>query len=116
MSGLFLFMDQTLTEKNRVRKSYEFRKIQKNAVKKHSKYFTLLYTKGRCRLGITVSTKVGNSPQRNYIKRCVREFFRRNKHIFTGLDVVVIAKPEMAALKYDEICQALVHCIQKKEK
>lgn len=113
---LFLFMDQTLKKDRKIRKTRDFKKVQQNAKKKHSRYFTLVYNKGRCRLGITVSTKVGNSPERNYIKRCVREFFRRNKHIFTGLDVVVIAKPEMAAVKYDEICQALVHTIQKKEK
>lgn len=109
-------MDETLKKKHKVRTSREFKKIGQKAKKKHSKYFTLLYVTGRCRLGITVSTKVGNSPERNYIKRCVREFFRRNKHIFTGLDVVVIAKPEMAELKYQDICQALIHCIQKKEK
>jgi ribonuclease P protein component len=109
-------MDQTLKKDRKIRKSREFKKVQQNAKKKHSKYFTLLYAKGRCRLGITVSAKVGNSPQRNYIKRCIREFFRCNKHIFSKLDVVVIVKPEMTTLNYQDICQALINTIQKKEK
>lgn len=99
---------------NRIRKSKDFKKIQSKSKRKNSKYFTLLYSPGRTRLGLTISTKVGNSPERNYIKRCVREFFRRNKHLFNNLDVIVIGKPGMETLSYNEIVEELIKTIQKK--
>ena len=44
-------------------------------------------------MGVTVSSKVGNSVIRNRIKRQVREFFRRQRaRMPNGLDVLVIAR------------------------
>ena len=47
----------------------------------------------RARIGITVTKKIGKAVSRNRIKRLVREFFRKNKHILpNGRDMVVIAR------------------------
>ena len=48
--------------------------------------------RGRPRLGITVTRKVGNAVRRNRIKRLVREWFRTAKRRLGPYDVVVIAK------------------------
>lgn len=46
------------------------------------------------RLGVTVSSRVGNSVARNRVKRLVREVFRlRRGDVPGGTDFVVIAKP-----------------------
>jgi len=46
-----------------------------------------------CRLGLTVSTKVGCAVRRNRVKRLVREVFRRERALFPlGAELVVIAK------------------------
>lgn len=56
------------------------------------------------RLGITASRKVGNSPERNRVRRLVREFFRRNRHaIDPPRDVLVIARPGTHSVPYREI-------------
>lgn len=42
------------------------------------------------RIGLSVSKKVGNSPTRNYWKRCIREAFRRQRTVLpTGIDIIV---------------------------
>jgi len=56
--------------------------------------FGLPNTVGRCRLGITVTRKVGTAVRRNRIKRLIREFFRHNRpSLASNLDVVVNAHP-----------------------
>ena len=55
------------------------------------------------RLGLVVSSAVGNSPQRNRLKRVIREFFRMNKGAFLPGDFVVIPRQGAAALENEEI-------------
>ena len=46
------------------------------------------------RLGMAVSKKVGNSPQRGRVKRVLREWFRHHRHdLVAPLDLVLIARP-----------------------
>ncbi len=47
----------------------------------------------RPRIGITVSSKVGNAVERNRIKRWIREGWRSVVHELPAMDVVVIARP-----------------------
>lgn len=47
----------------------------------------------------------GGATQRNRLKRRIREFFRKNKDFFSGLDVQFIAKAmrkEIPKEKYEE--------------
>ena len=55
---------------------------------------------GSCaRLGLVVTKKIGNSPQRNRIKRVCRECFRAWPDLVpAGLDLVVIARSGAAEL------------------
>jgi ribonuclease P protein component len=49
------------------------------------------------RLGLAVSRRVGGAVERNHAKRLLRESFRlTEKGERGGLDIVVVAKPEMA--------------------
>lgn len=105
--------DETFKKKHRVRNSKDFKKIQNRGKKQHSRFFTFIYSPGRTRIGLTVSTKVGNSPTRNYIKRCIREYFRKNKILFTDVDLVIIVKPELSCLKYEQIALQLNKLLRK---
>jgi len=57
----------------------------------------------RCRLGITVSRKVGGAVVRNRVKRRIREWFRVERgSLGAGVDWVVIARPPAAGLACSE--------------
>ena len=59
---------------------------------------------GRCRLGITVTRKVGTAVRRNRIKRRVREVFRLHRSSLSpGLDLVVNARSALDATPVPEL-------------
>ena len=55
---------------------------------------------GVTRLGITVSKKLGNSPQRNRVRRIIREGARKSAALLpAGHDVVVVARSRCLCCK-----------------
>jgi ribonuclease P protein component len=91
----------------RLRKRPEFLTLSRTGRKIHSAHFVIVSGKnerGVTRLGITVSSKVGNAVVRNRIKRSVREFFRRRRHeLVAGLDVLVIARQSASEMSSHSI-------------
>ena len=73
-----------------------------------------------CRLGLVVSKKVGGSPQRNRVKRLVREWFRMTRHrLDSPWDLVVIARPGSPDLQLrdvDEQFASLVSYLNRRSK
>lgn len=48
---------------------------------------------GQNRVGLTVSTKVGNAVVRNKVRRRLREIYRLNEHaVARGHDIVIVAR------------------------
>lgn len=71
---------------------------------------------GNCRLGLTVSKKIGNAVSRNRIKRYIREYYRLNKYRFKhNWDINVIAGSETGSLEPDEIISSLSDIFNKIE-
>ncbi len=59
---------------------------------------------GRRRLGVTVSSRVGNSVTRSKVKRRFREIFRRRRSLLPeGCDVVLVARPGAERASYREL-------------
>ncbi len=60
------------------------------------------------RLGVTVSSKVGNAVARNRVKRRLREFFRRGRENFRpDQDTVIIARRGAAELSHSAMTAEL---------
>ena|SRR3989338_1763817 len=114
-----------------IKKSAEFQEIGKNCAKFHAKSLLLLERKtpekflcdkkqGKnaidfCRLGLTVSKKVGGAITRNLVKRRLRHAARglfkdyaKNHH-----DYVIIAKSDIAKADFKQILQDLQFCLQR---
>ena len=59
---------------------------------------------GCTRLGLTVSKKLGNSPQRNRIRRIIRAAMQEKQGILPkGCDIIVVARARCLQLKSTDI-------------
>ena len=93
---------ERLPKSARLRKRSEFLKLSRAGAKLQSASFIVVSNtnhRPESRLGITVSSKVGNSVIRNRIKRQVREYFRRHRGALRpGTDILVIARRSAAGM------------------
>ncbi len=95
----------------RLLKRSEFLHLSRAGKKSQTSHFVVLSKtndKGESRLGVTVSTKVGNAVTRNRIKRLVREFFRRHSgELPSPQDIVIIARKGAGELSLDDAAREL---------
>lgn len=91
----------------RLRKRPEFLNLSRWGKKIHAPHFVIITRpndREEARLGVTVSSKVGNAVGRNRVKRLVRECFRRYRHqIVPSQDVLVIARKGAVNLSCGEV-------------
>jgi ribonuclease P protein component len=87
-------MEETLSPRERIRKRKDFLLIYKDGKRHRGKVFNLIHLSnnlGFSRIAIVVSRKVGNSVERNKIKRNMRALFRKNKDLLkVHADMIVI--------------------------
>jgi ribonuclease P protein component len=99
------------SKRSRLTKRSEFLTLSRLGKRVHTSHFVVLSKSsdlGRSRLGITVTTRVGNAVVRNRIKRLVREFFRRRKDAMSqAQDIVVIAKSGAEKLSLNDVAAEL---------
>lgn len=89
----------------RLRRRRQFLAIQRDGSRRHTPHLVFIRRpgeKGWPRLGVTVSARVGNSVQRNRIKRLLREVFRHRRAEIQPWDLVVIAKTDAGELTYGQ--------------
>jgi ribonuclease P protein component len=94
----------------RLRRRREFLAVQGRGTKAQGQFLTALANPGRFgqRLGLTVSTKVGNSVVRSKVKRRLREAVRKNRRLLPeGADVVLIARPGTGNVGVPELVRDL---------
>lgn len=96
----------------RLRRRSEFLKVQERGTKVSADcLLALVMPNGRAdgltRLGLTVSTKVGNAVVRNRLRRRLRELFRtRREALPGGLDMVIIARTSAAEADWARLVRA----------
>ena len=103
--------NHSLKRTERIKKSAEFIIIYRKGARKESPHFKVAILGNNLpwsRLGITVGKKIGNSVQRNYVKRRIREYFRLHKALLpSSSDIIFTAKPGADHLLYAGITQEI---------
>ena len=101
--------EESFSREYRLRKSTEFKRIFSRGRSAATRFFVIYSLPNRLafpRLGIQVKAKIGSAVRRNYIKRMVRETFRKMKHEFRQpVDLIFIAEKEILDLKCLEFRQ-----------
>ncbi len=91
----------------RLRKTWEYQRVGKMGCKFYTPHFVLLVfdnSANNVRLGVTVSRRVGNAVERNWVKRNIREYFRKNIPLTpVSKDYSVIARSGAASLSSAKI-------------
>ena len=106
--------------------------MKKTTSIKENKDFRRLYYKGKnvanellavysrrtgvsgCRLGITVSAKVGKATVRNRVRRLIRESYRlMEDRVVSGCDIVVVARGRAASSDFRSVSSALDRALSK---
>ncbi len=94
----------------RVRSRRDFLKVQDQGSKFSADCLLAAFsprTDQLTRLGLTVSSKVGNAVVRNRIRRHLRELYRREQHSLPkGIDLVLIARSSAAQADHSALARA----------
>jgi ribonuclease P protein component len=103
--------DETFPKRERLLVRSDFLRVQRRGHKLNTARFLLFVTRtqGPTRIGITVSKKVGGAVERNYIKRLVREAYRRTKssEFPAHIEVVFVAKKEATSARPDTMMEEI---------
>jgi len=88
--------DRSLPKSRRLLSRRDFLRARARGRKAHTQHLIALWTPPRTgsgRVGLTVSTKVGNAVVRNRVKRWLREIYRQERDALPApVDLVLIAK------------------------
>ena len=101
-----------MKEHSTVKENYEFRRMYSKGKSGVSSYLVVYCRpnkRGRNRLGVTVSAKLGHAVVRNRVRRRLREIFRLNQpKLKQGYDMIVVARGRSVGARYQDMDRAFL--------
>lgn len=94
-----------------IKENKDFKKLYYRGKSVVNEYIVVYYRQNPysyCRLGITVSSKVGKAVVRNRVRRLIRESYRlMEDRVRKSMDIVVVARNKAAFSDYAHISAAM---------
>ena len=98
-----------------LKKNMDFQRVYHNGKSCANKTLVMYVYKNDCgynRIGISVSKKNGNSVIRHTFVRKIREIFRLNKILKSGMDIVVVVRVGAQVKDYKKLENAYLHLLK----
>lgn len=94
----------------RLKKRSDYRRVYRCGVARKRTHFSfyIFQREGPARLGIVIKRRWGTAVKRNRIKRIIRETFRRNSEVFTGMDIIVRPHEVCQGCEAEEVKRLLI--------
>lgn len=108
--------DLAVSAGQRLRRRGEFQRVYAHGIKVTGRLLVLFFAKGEggvCRLGITVTRRIGNAVVRNRARRRIRELVRGNGVAMVGLEgeLVINARRGIAEAAWQELEEEFARCL-----
>ena len=105
-----------MDKKYKLRSNIQFKRVYSKGKSYGNRLMVLYICKNGLeynRIGFSVTKKIGNSVERNRVKRRMREVYRLNScKIKTGYDLIYLPKKMAKESTYDEIESAMLHLLK----
>ncbi|MGQ9477949.1 MAG: ribonuclease P protein component [Candidatus Bipolaricaulia bacterium] len=105
------------SEANRLRTARDFQRVYRQGKVLQGRYFKIFYLElesgGPPRLGLTAVRRLGGAVVRNRAKRVIREAFRLNKGLFSGLELIVQLRDGVSALSKGELREEFLRAARR---
>ena len=103
--------------RNTLKKNSEFRRLYakgKSAVTPYLVVYARLTRRSGCRVGFTVSNKLGKAVVRNRVRRRLREIYRLHETGFVpGAELVVVARARAVGAQYRQLERAMLDACKR---
>ena len=100
-----------------VKENRDFRRIYRRGKSVVTPYLVLYCQKnnrGKTRLGVTVSTKLGKAVIRNRVRRRLREIWRLHRSdMHAGWDIILVARGQSVSAAYQKMDKAYCSALQQ---
>lgn len=97
-----------------IRKNSDFKKVYNKGRNYWNRNLILYVRKNDLnynRVGFSITKKIGNSVNRNLIKRRMKEIYRTQLELLEGYDMIFIPKKNVIDIDYKTLKSAMIHIV-----
>lgn len=105
-----------MNKQYRIKKSEEIKQLVGKQQSVGNGYFVIYYQprqEDQFRFAVSVNKKWGTAPERNRMKRRMRDIVARHQELFQTIDFLVVAKPSCKGIGFEKMQDSLAELFQR---